>query len=39
MSIDPSLAPNVVQFRDPKHRDVLTAGARLHASARIAAAK
>jgi adenylate cyclase len=39
MSIDPSLAPNVVQFRDPKHRELLTAGARLHASARIAAAK
>lgn len=36
ISIDPSLAPNIVQFRDPKHRNLLVAGTRLHHAARLA---
>lgn len=35
-SIDASLAPNVAQFRNPKHRDLLAVGARLHRAARVA---
>jgi DNA-binding winged helix-turn-helix (wHTH) protein/tetratricopeptide (TPR) repeat protein len=36
-SIDSSLAPNIVQFRDAKHRDLLKPGARLHRLARMGA--
>jgi TolB-like protein len=33
---DPSLAPNVIQFRDPKHRGLLTPGVRLAQGVRLA---
>lgn len=36
-SVDASLAPNIGQFRNPAHRDLLKPGARLHRAARFAA--
>jgi adenylate cyclase len=36
-SIDASLVPNILQFRDTKHRDLLRPGAQLHRAAQMAA--